>query len=62
VLAQVPSVAELVGVSMVIAGVAVHREAGEAAGRGHPQLDDYAADAGASAVIGSASGSGSGFG
>jgi threonine/homoserine efflux transporter RhtA len=30
VLAQVPTVAEIVGVALVIAGVAVHREAGEA--------------------------------
>jgi inner membrane transporter RhtA len=44
VLAQVPSAVEVVGVSMVIAGVAVHREPGVGEPRGRASPGVYSAD------------------
>jgi inner membrane transporter RhtA len=57
VLGQVPTVAELAGVSLVIAGVAIHREAAAPAPRHRPARDRYTAETSASA---SAAGAGAG--
>ncbi len=58
VLGQVPTAVDVVGVTLVVAGVAIHREAGAAAPSRRPAHGSYTADTSASAVVASAAGAG----
>ncbi len=58
VLGQVPTAVDVAGVALVVAGVAIHREAAAAAPSRRPARDGYTAETSASAVVGAAAGSG----
>jgi inner membrane transporter RhtA len=58
VLGQVPTAVDVAGVALVVAGVAIHREAGAAAPSRRPAPCAYTAETSASAVVGAAAGSG----
>ncbi len=58
VLGQVPTAVDVVGVALVVAGVAIHRESGAAAQSRRPAREGYTAETSASAVVAAAAGSG----
>jgi inner membrane transporter RhtA len=58
VLGQVPTAVDVAGVALVVAGVAIHREAGAAAPSRRPAPCAYEAETSASAVVASGAGAG----